>query len=89
MAMSRKVIMVAALAAALNAVLTPNGFAFSGGAPHVVTHPLVMNRGAESAMPINSTKHGLKEEYHRHGARLGDALVKSRPLLGQRQRWCA
>jgi hypothetical protein len=87
MAMSRKVVMVAALATALNAA--PNGFAFSGGAPHVVTHPLVMNRDAESAMPINSTKHGLKEEYHRHGARLGDALVKSRRLLGQRQRWCA
>jgi hypothetical protein len=52
--MLRKMIMVSALAAALNAVLTPNGFAFSGGAPHVVTHPVVMGRGAVTAVPTDS-----------------------------------
>jgi len=31
-------------AATLTAALTANGLAFSGGAPHVVTHPIVMSQ---------------------------------------------
>jgi hypothetical protein len=50
-----KMIMVSALAAALNAVVTSNGFAFSGGAPHVVTHPVVMSRDAATAMAHSAT----------------------------------
>jgi hypothetical protein len=53
--MLRKMITVSAVAAALNAVMTPNGFAFSGGASHVVTHPVVMSRGAVTAMAYSAT----------------------------------
>jgi hypothetical protein len=53
--MLRKMIMVSTLAAALDAVLIPGVFAFSGGAPHVVTHPVVISRGAVTAMPQSGT----------------------------------
>jgi hypothetical protein len=51
--MSREMSMVAGIAAALTAVLITNGFAFSGGVPHVVTHPIT-SRDAVAAMPINT-----------------------------------
>jgi hypothetical protein len=51
----RKITTVLVTAAALTAALTPNGFAFSGGAPHVVTHPVVMSRGAMTAMRTDPT----------------------------------
>ena len=53
--MLRKMIMVSTLAAALDAVLIPGVFAFSGGAPHVVTHPVVISRRAVTAMPHSGT----------------------------------
>lgn len=53
--MLRKMIMASTLAAALDAVLIPGVFAFSGGAPHVVTHPVVISRGAVTAMPHSGT----------------------------------
>jgi hypothetical protein len=53
--MLRKMIVVSALAGALNALLIPSGFAFSGGASHVVTHPVVMSRGASTAMAQAAT----------------------------------
>ena len=53
--MLRKMIMVSTLAAALDAVLIPGVFAFSGGAPHVVTHPVVMSHDAATAMAHYAT----------------------------------
>lgn len=50
-AMSR-IMKVLVAAAALAAGPTANAVAFSGGAPHVVTHPLAMTTPAVTAMPI-------------------------------------
>jgi transketolase C-terminal domain/subunit len=50
-----KITTVLVTAAALTAVLTANGSAFSGGASHVVTHPVVMSRGAVTTMRIDPT----------------------------------
>ena len=52
MRMSRKIIIVLVVAAALAAGPTANAVAFSGGVPHVVTHPLAMTTAAVAAMPI-------------------------------------
>jgi len=51
--MLRKMMMILAMAAAFNAVLTVNGFAFSGGVPHDVTHP-IMSGDLVTAMPTNT-----------------------------------
>jgi hypothetical protein len=70
--MLRKMTMVAGMAAALTAVLTTNGYAFSGGVPHVVTHPITSRSGV-TAMSINTgTAIRLRNEsIHtgHHGAR--------------------
>jgi len=58
--MLRKMIMVSTLAAALDAVLIPGVFAFSGGAPHVVTHPVVIGRGTVTAMRHSATATRLR-----------------------------
>jgi len=53
--MLRKMSVVSALAAALNVLLISSGFASSGGASHVVTHPVVMSHGAATAMAHYAT----------------------------------
>ena len=52
MRMSRKIIIVLVVAAALAAGQTANAVAFSGGVPHVVTHPFAMTTAAVTAMPV-------------------------------------
>jgi hypothetical protein len=57
--MLTKIMSVFVTAAALSAGLTADAFAFSGGASHVVTHPLAMMTATVTAMPITRPRAGI------------------------------